>query len=102
MPAITAMGMRSCTNGMLLWASKILDSERDNLAVNKPWPLSNYSPSILHKMGRIRKGQWTRPSSSKKPLTSDTVYCTGWYKTTIPTPMLGVLSYNDMKRDESD
>ncbi|KAF2127855.1 beta-lactamase/transpeptidase-like protein [Dothidotthia symphoricarpi CBS 119687] len=102
MPAIAAMGMRSCVNDMLSWASQILDAERDDPKVKESTPFAGGPSSILHDMDRIRKGQWTRPSSVKKPLTSDTAYCMGWYKTTIPTPMLGFLSYNDMTRDDSD
>jgi CubicO group peptidase (beta-lactamase class C family) len=102
MPAIAAMGMRSCVNDMLLWAASILDAERNDTEMGIIAPASDEPPNVLRNMSRIRKGQWTRPSSDAPPLTNDTVYCMAWYRTTIPTKMLGFLSYNDMTREDSD
>ncbi|KAM0184885.1 hypothetical protein ACHAPI_012337 [Fusarium lateritium] len=101
-PANAAMGMRSCVRDMLSWALCVLKSEkneqeaRDHLDGNErqSWTFPNAS--------QTRKGRWTRPWPGKRPINDTTAYCMGWYKTTIPSQMLGFLSYNDMTREEKE
>ncbi|KAI0485622.1 beta-lactamase/transpeptidase-like protein [Xylaria cf. heliscus] len=100
-PANAAMGMRSCVEDMLSWASNILKAEHNERIDRIFTTSSGNDDTVLYNVHQTRKGRWTRPSSSNDDLTNSTVYCMGWYRTIIPSSMLGFLSYNDMTREES-
>lgn len=94
------MGMRSCVRDMLSLARSILEAEKSELLNTNTATSPTNCSSILPNTSQTRKGRWTRPSSGNGSLKDNTVYCMGWYRTTIPSSMLGFLSYNDMTRGE--
>ena len=99
-PANAAMGMRSCVRDMLSWASAILKAEQRESSDKNLKADDSTDFSVLRNVHQTRKGWWTRPSPSNDILTDSTMYCMGWYRTTIPTLMLGFLSYNGVTQEE--
>ncbi|KAI4145269.1 MAG: hypothetical protein LQ340_006344 [Diploschistes diacapsis] len=100
-PANAALGMRSCVRDMLLWASSILKKEQSELQDKGLTGGTDGDSAVLQNVYQTRKGRWTRPASDNSALLDSTAYCMGWYRTTIPSSMIGFLSYNDMTREES-
>lgn len=116
-PMLAVMGMGASLNDMLKWTTAILSAERheqqsteDEASSDEgsPASVSNGSsfssperpiPNQLKYVSKVRKAYYTRPTTDQ--FQNDAAYCMGWFRLTMPSSMLGELSFNTMTKPDS-
>ncbi|KAF9887620.1 hypothetical protein FE257_009713 [Aspergillus nanangensis] len=95
-PLLAATGMRSTLNDMLTWCLAVLDAER---AENDPEYQLQVPNNPLKQVTRVRRGYWTRPSDDPD-FSQGTAYGMGWFRSRLPSSMLGSFSGNICSRQK--
>ncbi|PLB34925.1 serine hydrolase domain-containing protein [Aspergillus candidus] len=118
-PMLAVMGMGASLNDMLTWVTAILSAERHEQQATEdeassdeegsPASVSNGSSysspgrttsSPLKHVSKIRKAYYTRPT--KDQFQNEAAYCMGWLRLTMPSSLLGELSFNTMTKPDSE
>lgn len=94
---LASMGIRTSVNDMLAFLAAVMN--RHDEENNEPTPmelLAQSKKNPLKNLSSMWNWWWSRPCDDG--FNNDTAYTLGWYRTTIPTSALGMLSYNPVHK----
>ncbi|KAJ8121794.1 hypothetical protein ONZ43_g1843 [Nemania bipapillata] len=101
-PVLAALGIRSSVNDMLKYLAAVMnryDLEKESKASTpSPEILAKCEGNPLREISSMWNWWWGRPCDDG--FDNKTAYTLGWFRTTMPTSALGMLSYNGVHRKE--
>ncbi|KAL4745235.1 hypothetical protein BDW72DRAFT_186962 [Aspergillus terricola var. indicus] len=99
-PVLASVGIRSSVNDLLYFFAAVMDQfHLENNGEHSQRSLDEGVQNPLRQISSMWNNWWTYPVDDG--FENDTAYTLGWYRTTIPTGALGLISYNSF-HDEGD
>lgn len=93
-PVLSGVGMRSSVNDMLAFLVAVMNRYDEENGTEPRQPLlGSKTENPLRRIGRLWSAYWQRPVDDG--FQNETVYLLGWYRTTMPTAALGVVTVNE-------
>ncbi|KAI1123622.1 beta-lactamase/transpeptidase-like protein [Nemania abortiva] len=98
-PVLATIGIRTSVNDMLAFFAAVMNRyDLENESTPSPELLAKCQGNPLREISSMWNSWWTRPCEDG--FENDTAYTLGWFRTTMPTSALGMLSYNSVHRKE--
>lgn len=98
-PVLATLGIRSSVNDMLMYLAAVMnryDLEKESIPSSEL--LAKCEGNPLREISSMWNSWWGRPCDDG--FDNKTAYTLGWFRTTMPTSALGMLSYNHVQRKE--
>ncbi|KAI0812220.1 beta-lactamase/transpeptidase-like protein [Xylaria sp. FL0064] len=98
-PVLAALGIRTSVNDMLAFLAAVMNRYGlENESIPSPELLVKCQGNPLREISSMWDSWWWRPCDDG--FDNKTAYTLGWFRTTMPTSALGMLSYNTIQRKE--
>ncbi|KAI1278165.1 beta-lactamase/transpeptidase-like protein [Xylaria sp. FL0933] len=98
-PVLAALGIRTSVNDMLAFFAAVMNRyDLENETTPSPELLAKCQGNPLREISSMWNSWWRRPCDDG--FDNKTAYTLGWFRTTMPTSALGMLSYNTIQRKE--
>lgn len=98
-PVLATVGIRTSVNDMLAFLAAVMNRyDLENASTPSPELLAKCQGNPLREISSMWNFSWRRPCDDG--FDNNTAYTLGWFRTTMPTSALGMLSYNSIHRKE--
>lgn len=101
-PVLASLGIRSSVNDLLCFFAAVMDRFHLEKSDEHPQQLRDEGAqkNPMRQITSMWNNWWTYPVEDG--FENDTAYTLGWYRTTIPSGALGLISYNSFHDEEDD